>query len=45
MAGVRRFEDIESWKTARELTGYVYRLTEQARFAKDFGLKDQSRRA
>ena len=29
----------------RELTGFVYEITRQERFAKDFGLKDQIRRA
>ncbi|KAF0106972.1 MAG: hypothetical protein FD146_2082 [Anaerolineaceae bacterium] len=45
MATIKHFEDIEAWKTARELTVTVYRLTEQGAFAKDFGLKDQIRRA
>lgn len=45
MAGITRFEEIEAWKTARQLTLMVYKLTEQGAFAKDFGLKDQIRRA
>ena len=45
MAGITRFEEIEGWKTARELTSLIYRMTEQGAFAKDFGLKDQIRRA
>ncbi|MBI5933350.1 MAG: four helix bundle protein [Chloroflexi bacterium] len=45
MAGITRFEEIEGWKTARELTSLIYRTTEQGAFAKDFGLKDQIRRA
>ncbi len=45
MATIKRFEDIEAWKTARQLTVLIYRLTEQGSFAKDFGLKDQIRRA
>ena len=45
MATIRRFEEIEAWQKARELTGFVYEITRQERFAKDFGLKDQIRRA
>jgi len=45
MAGITRFEEIEAWKTSRQLTGLVYRLSEQGMFVKDYGLKDQIRRA
>jgi four helix bundle protein len=45
MAGIVRFEEIESWKTARQLTTLIYQFTEQVGFAKDYGLKDQIRRA
>ena len=45
MATITRFEDIEAWKTARELTRMVYAFTEQGIFAKDFGLKNQIQRA
>lgn len=45
MAGITRFEEIEAWKSARELTALIYRLSDQGTFAKDFGLKDQIRRA
>lgn len=45
MPTITRFEDIEAWKTARELTRMVYVLTEQGPFAKDFGLKNQIQRA
>ncbi len=38
---IERFEDIEAWQLARELTQAVYRLTRGAAFAKDFGLRDQ----
>jgi four helix bundle protein len=40
-----RFEEIEAWQTARELTKMVYSLTEEGKFSRDFGLKDQIRRA
>ncbi len=45
MTAITRFEEIEAWKTARQLTLLVYKMTEQGSFAKDFGLKDQIRRA
>lgn len=45
MAGITRFEEIEAWKTSRQLTGLIYRLSEQGLFGKDYGLKDQIRRA
>lgn len=45
MPTITRFEDIEAWKTARELTRKIYALTEQGKFAKDFGLKNQIQRA
>ncbi len=45
MAGITRFEEIEAWKTARQLTSLIYKLSEQGLFGKDYGLKDQIRRA
>ncbi len=45
MFAITRFEDIEAWKTARQLTNLVYAHTNQAGFNKDFGLRDQIRRA
>ena len=45
MAGIARFEDIEGWKTARQLTRLIDELTDHGKFARDFGLKDQIRRA
>jgi four helix bundle protein len=38
---IERFEDIEAWQLARELTRKVYELTKKPRFAHDFGLKEQ----
>ena len=38
---IERFEDIEAWQLARELTRKVYRLTKKPAFAKDYGLKKQ----
>jgi len=45
MAGITRFEGIEAWKTARQLTNMVYELGNQAGFNRDFGSRDQIRRA
>jgi four helix bundle protein len=45
MPTITRFEEIEAWQTARELTKLVYSLTEESKFSRDFGLKDQIRRA
>jgi len=45
MAKIERFEDIDGWQLGRELTQQVYKLTRVGEFAKDFGLKDQIRRA
>ena len=39
--GIERFEDIEAWQLARELTRKVYDLTKKSEFACDFGLKGQ----
>ena len=45
MASIEKFEEIEAWQKARELTREIYRVTNQGAFAKDFGLRDQIRRA
>ncbi len=45
MASIARFEDIAAWQKARELTRQVYRVTKSGEFGKDFGLRDQIRRA
>ena len=42
---IKRFEELESWKKARELTNRVYEATAVGSFRRDFGLKDQIRRA
>jgi four helix bundle protein len=45
MAKIERFEDLEGWKIARELTRIVYQISSVGEFAHDFGLRDQIRRA
>jgi len=41
----QRFEDLAVWQKARELTNVVYVLTNDSQFARDFGLRDQIRKA
>ena len=45
MALITRFEDIEGWQKARELTRTIYQMTSQGSFARDFSPKDQIRRS
>jgi len=45
MPTITRFEEIEAWQIARALTRLTYRLSNQGAFARDFGLRDQMRRA
>ncbi|MDX2167230.1 MAG: four helix bundle protein [Deltaproteobacteria bacterium] len=45
MGLVRRFEDLEAWKEARQLTSSVYRLARVSPVRVDPGLADQMRRA
>ncbi len=41
MAKISRFEDLQSWQKGRQLTNFVYDLTEYPKFAKDFRLCGQ----
>lgn len=45
MSSFQRFEDIEAWQKARELTKAIYAMSNDGQFARDFGLRDQIRRA
>jgi four helix bundle protein len=45
MPEIRRFEDLEAWKLARELTNRIYSLTREGAVVRDFGFIDQIRRA
>lgn len=42
---IEKFEDLITWQKARELTKNVYRISRKGEFLKDFGLRDQIRRA
>ena len=41
----RRFEDMLAWQTARRLAAAVYKVSQNDKFRRDFGLRDQIRRA
>ncbi|HJT20228.1 MAG TPA: four helix bundle protein [Nitrospira sp.] len=45
MPSFKSFKDIEAWQKARELTKDIYAISKDGSFAKDFGLRDQIRRA
>lgn len=45
MTTIKRFEDLECWQAARELTKYVYKLTKKENFSKDFELVRQIRKS
>ena len=42
---IRTFQDLIAWQKARTLTARIYRITAEGSFARDFGLRDQIRRA
>jgi len=42
---IERFEDIEAWQVARELTRKIYLATLDGQFTKDYGLKNQIQQA
>ena len=45
MGTFRSFEEIEAWQKARLLTSRIYRESGSGKFQRDFGLRDQIRRA
>jgi four helix bundle protein len=42
---MNRFEDLLVWRKSRELANMVYELSKRGPFVRDFGLRDQMRRA
>jgi len=42
---LKKFEDIKAWKAAKELVTEIYVATSKGGFSKDYGLRDQIRRA
>ncbi len=45
MATIKRFEDLEAWQKARELSNYIYEITNESIFSKDYDLRGQIRRS
>ncbi len=45
MATIKKFEDLEVWQMGRKLANKIFELTEKGKFIKDFGFKDQIKRA
>ena len=45
MAKITKFEDLICWQKARVLVNNIYTITKTGELSKDFGLKDQLRRA
>lgn len=45
MGKIEKFEDIQSWKLAREVTKQIYEISSSEKFSRDFALVDQIRRA
>ena len=45
MATIKRFEDLDCWKSARHFVGLVYQLTRKQRFQRDLDLIHQIRRS
>lgn len=45
MGTVSRFEELIAWQKSRVLTKSIYDVTNCGAFAKDYGLRDQIRRA
>ena len=45
MISISRFEDLNCWKKARQLTNFVYDISSKAPFASDYELRNQIRRS
>lgn len=45
MATIKHFEEIQAWLKARQLVKEVYKVSASGDFSKDWGLRDQIRRA
>ena len=42
---IKKFEDLPVWKLSRRITKEIYDLAAKEKFSKDYGLRDQLRRA
>jgi four helix bundle protein len=45
MAKFSSFEEIQAWQKAKDVTLAIYQMTSSTEFSRDYGLKDQIRRA
>jgi four helix bundle protein len=45
MTTAKRFEDLDVWQRAKDLTNLIYKHSTDGTFSRDFGLRDQMRRA
>ena len=45
MSTAKRFEELEVWQRGKDLAKLIYRCSTDGAFARDFGLRDQMRRA
>jgi four helix bundle protein len=45
MATIKRFEEMLCWQAARDFVNFVYRLTKNDRFKRDYDLVNQIRRS
>lgn len=39
------FKELKVWHKGKDLAVFIYRITEEGNFTKDYGLRDQIRRA
>lgn len=45
MAAIEKFEDLIAWQKSKTFAVKIYSATDEGKFSKDFGLRDQIRRA
>lgn len=45
MVAIKKFEDINAWQKARDLNNEIYKISNAGKFAKDFALQSQIRKA
>ena len=45
MANIKRFEELECWRSARKLTKEVFLISDKGKLSKDFEIKNQIRSA
>jgi len=40
-----KFQELKVWQRSKDLSVYLYKITDHGTFSKDYGLRDQIRRA